>query len=139
MDALSQRLSPHGTIRRRFGHLVLRTSAAPPALVIEAHGYIGPSLLRADLAAAREFGERHPGGWTYVAYTTHVRAINPLNVFWLRRIRALPHLGEYVVVAPNAAVRLVMRLGAWLLRPDRVLAEPWRPGKGDSSRSAGEP
>ena len=106
-------------IRRRGGRLEL--TAEGDQLCIAASGYVGPSLLRADLAAAAEFGRRHPDGWTYLVDTSGVRFANPLNVFWLRRIRALPNLRRYVVIAPSGFVRFMIRMASWLVRPDRVV------------------
>ncbi len=98
--------------------------AGVPHLWIAARGYIGPSLLRADLALAAEFGRSHPGGWIYVADIRRVRVVNPLNVLWLRRIRRLPNIRQYVVVTPSRLVRLMLRLSSWLVRVDRVVRDP---------------
>ncbi len=104
-----------------MGRLEFEASEDPPRFLVRAFGYVGPSLLKADLAAAAEFGRAHPGGWTYVVDTTHVRFANPLNPIWLRRIRRLPNLQRYLVIAPNPMVRALIFLGRWIVRPDSVV------------------
>src|SRR5262245_16673753 len=104
-----------------MGRLEIEQNENPARFLVRAHGYVGPSLLRQDLAAAHAFGQKHPGGWDYVVDTTFVRFANPLNPLWLTRIRRLPHLRRYIVIAPSAMVRIMMALASWLVKPDLVV------------------
>lgn len=88
---------------------------------VEAHGFVSLSLIRADLEHAAAFGRRHPEGWSYVVDIGGVWGAHPLNPWLLRRIRHLPHLDRYVVVAPGGMARWAMRLAAPFVRPDAVL------------------
>jgi hypothetical protein len=110
-----------GAASRRGGRLELLSRADPPALLVRAYGYVGPSLLREDLSFAARFGAERPQGWDYIVDTTYVRVANPLNPLWLRKIRGLPNLRRYLVVAPNPAVRAMIRAMGWLVRPDQIL------------------
>ena len=94
----------------------------PATLWVAPEGYVGPTLLRAELHAAARFGREHPGGWDYVVDTTAVRLANPMNPLWLRRVRALPNLARYFVVAPSLPVRVAIRAARALVRPDAVVA-----------------
>src|SRR5439155_6345326 len=96
--------------------------AGDPVFWVEPRGYVGPSHLREVLARAAEFGARHPGGWDYVVDTSRVTIVNPLNPIWLRRIKRLPNLRRYVVIAPSRFARFMMRLSSWIVRPDRIVA-----------------
>ena len=44
------------TITRLGGRLLITATDEPPTLRIEAHGYIGPALIRADLKFAAQLG-----------------------------------------------------------------------------------
>lgn len=90
--------------------------------VVTAGGHVGPLLVREDLRRAEDFGRRRTAGWWYVVDTTDVVLPNPLNVRYLRRIRALPGLAGYVVIAPNPALRMVARLLEPISRPDAIVA-----------------
>lgn len=107
---------------RGSGELSIYVREQPAAFLVRASGTVGPALIRADLARARDFGRSHPEGWDYVADTTCVRFANPLNVIWLRRIRKLPNVSRYFVIAPSAAVRRAMRWTKWVMKPDRVVS-----------------
>jgi hypothetical protein len=108
-------------IHARFGRLLLHEHGVPPVLWIEAHGFITPFLVRADLEHAAAFGQQHPEGWSYVVDIGGVRGVHPLNPWLLRGIRRLPYLDRYVVVAPGRAARLGVLLATPLVRPDAVL------------------
>ena len=114
-------------VRRWRGCLRLCTRSAPPALLVQAFGYIGPSLIRADLAFAEGFGRIHSSGWDYVVDTTGMRCAHPLNPLWLRRIRGLPNLRRYIVIAPFAATRFAIRMARCVVQPDAVVSslEAW--------------
>jgi hypothetical protein len=88
-----------------------------------ASGYIGPRLLRRELAAAGEFGKGHSEGWSYIVDTRRVRAVNPINPFLLRRILRLPNVSRYVVIAPRW-IRALARLGAVIVRPTELVGTP---------------
>lgn len=90
-------------------------------LLVRPRGYIGRGLLRKDLLDATAFGRDHPNGWWYVTDTTGVRLVNPINTVSLRKIKRLPNIRGYVVIAPSRFVRFGMRLMHWLLRQDAVL------------------
>ncbi len=90
-------------------------------LLARPRGYIGRGLLKKDLLDATTFGRDHPNGWWYVTDTTRVRFVNPLNTVSLRKIKRLPNIRGYVVIAPSRFVRFGMRLMHWLLRQDAVL------------------
>lgn len=53
--------------------------------------------------------------------TTRVRFVNPINTVSLRKIKRLPNIRGYVVIAPSRFVRLGMRIMSWLIRQDAVL------------------
>jgi hypothetical protein len=109
-------------VERVGGEIRLSTRDQPPSIWVIASGYVGPSLLSAELEFAERFARKHADGWTYVADTTKVVVINPLNVVWLRRIRALPGLRRYVVIAP-LWMRLLAPLVAAAVGVDEVVAD----------------
>ena len=49
--------------------------------------------------------------------------INPINPLLLRRIRRLPNLSRYLVVAPAWHLRFAIRSAGWIVRPDRIVAD----------------
>ncbi|MDA1264861.1 MAG: hypothetical protein O2816_07270 [Planctomycetota bacterium] len=104
----------------RFGRLRLLACDDPAVFWVEAHGFITPGLVRRDLEAAEAFGRRHPWGWTYVADTTGVKVVHPLNLLQLRRIPDLSHLAHYLVLAPRLPIRAAIRLARPIVRPERV-------------------
>ena len=108
-------------LSRRRGSVYIGTRDRPACLWIVPLGYIGPMLLRADVAFAERFGHQHPEGWSYVADTTRVTLVNPLNIVWLRRISRLPHLVQYIVIAPRW-IQFLGRLSTGLLRPTALVS-----------------
>ncbi len=126
------------TLSNRFGSLEISGDGEQNRLIVTARGYIGPALIRRELAVAREFGLACPDGWDYIVDTSALRMANPLNLLYLRRIPALPNLRGYIVVAPKRWVRLLMALASPLLRPTAILTarEPaW--GRPDRAADAG--
>ena len=109
-------------LRTRTGRIQVEERDGDRMFLVIAAGHVGPTLVRFDLDRAATFGRRHPEGWWYVVDTTGVLVPNPLNVVYLRRIRRLPQLQGFVVVAPRRALRLVARVLAPVSRPDAVVA-----------------
>lgn len=93
----------------------------PPRFIVAAYGYVGPSILRQEIALAASFGRRQTTRWDYIVDTTHLRFANPLNLIWLRRIPRLPNLGNYIVIAPKRWTRILIALAAPFVRPTRVV------------------
>jgi hypothetical protein len=106
-------------VRRRFGEIELYES--DDVLLVVASGYVGPSLLREELARAAAFGRSRPRGWRYVVDVSRVRFANPLNFFWLRRIGRLPNVRGYVVIAPSPLARAVLRFASRLVGAQAVV------------------
>lgn len=105
----------------RRGRIVLsETTSQPWVLFVHASGYIGPRLIRQDLAHAEAFGRSHPEGWWYVVDPTAV-VPNPVNIVYLRRVGRLPNVGGYVVVARRQPMRSIARVLASLGGPDAVV------------------
>ena len=103
-----------GTIVRRRGRVAIRTREAPAVFLADPSGAVGPGLLGEVLDRAEAFGAAHPGGWCYVADIRGAVLPDPRNGRGLRRIRRLPHVRAYLVVAPalaRPALRLARRLG----------------------------
>jgi predicted DCC family thiol-disulfide oxidoreductase YuxK len=106
-------------VRTRTGHLRFETGG--DRFIVTAHGHVGPRLVREDLARAEAFGHGHRDRWWYIVDTTPVTVPNPLNLIYLRRIRALPGLAGYIVVAPKPPLLAVARLLSPISRPDAVV------------------
>ncbi len=112
-------MEPVERIRRRFGALELY--ASDDVLLIVASGYVGPSLIAEELERAAAFGRSRPGGWRYVVDVSRVRFANPLNVFWLRRVRRLPNLRGYVVIASSPLARALLGVATRLVGANAVV------------------
>lgn len=110
----AQQISFPHRIERRWGHLDIEKIDDPPIVRVSGHGYVGPSLVRADLALLRELAQSSEEAWDYIFDTTSVRFASPLNVFWIRRFRRLPNMRHYVIVAPASPVRIGLRAAASL-------------------------
>ncbi|MDY7100256.1 MAG: hypothetical protein S0880_03625 [Actinomycetota bacterium] len=108
--------------RTRFGRLRL-TEPRPGVLLVRASGYVGPRLLRRDVAVASRFARSRPAGWAYVVDTGGVRLANPLNVAVLRRVRSLDGLGAWLVIVRPRRLRPVVRLLGRLVGVDAVVAD----------------
>jgi hypothetical protein len=105
---------PIEVIRGRLGRIHLYELSQPVAILAVARGVISLPMIRRDIEHAAAFGRDHPGGWSYLADIRGVRLLDPRNVRALTRIRSLPGLRHYVIVAP----RLIAGLGA--LAPGEV-------------------
>lgn len=71
--------------------------------LVRPQGYVGRAMLLRGLREATSFGLDQPGGWWHVTDTSDVRLANPVNPFLLRRIRRLPNIRGYVVVARQSS------------------------------------
>lgn len=104
-----------------FGSLTLYKCTNKSILIVEPKGIINPSLVQIDLREAKKFGNMQSEKWTYLVNTEHVIFPNPLNLFFLRQIKDLPSISEYVVFAPSLVVRVLAKLTGFIIKPDRVL------------------
>jgi len=86
-------------------------------------GIINPSLLDRDLKEATEFSEKLDCEWTYCTNTEDVDLVNPLNIFFLKEIKKLKNLKEIVIYAPSFFNRLLLKIAAPLIRPDRIIKD----------------
>lgn len=93
-------------VRGRYGRIELYELGEPVAILAVAQGVISLPMIRRDIGHAAAFGRDHPQGWSYLADIRDVRLLDPRNLFELRRIRSLPGLRHYVVVAPRFTARL---------------------------------
>jgi hypothetical protein len=104
----------------RFGALEVCSRERPACLWSLPSGYIGPRLLRSELACANDFAEAHPEGWWFVVDTRKVRMINPTNPILLRRLLRLPHLMGYVSISPRW-IRVLAWFGRIIFRPTHLV------------------
>jgi hypothetical protein len=120
---LFAKLSQAQILQQRLGHVRISVAEAPALIFIEPSGYIGPTLLQKTLEFAQDFGKRHPEGWDYIVDSLHLKVPNPLNIYWLRKIRNLPNLRKYIVITPPfLPVRLIEKtVLASLVGPDMIL------------------
>ncbi len=109
------------TLTSNFGYIEVFTNLERTILYIIPHGYIGPKLVKKDLAFAFAFEEKQQNSWTYIVDTSKVKVANPLNPFYLRKLQELKFMQEYIVYAPSLFVRVMLQLSSWISRPDRVL------------------
>ncbi|MGH9186496.1 MAG: hypothetical protein ACRD0U_11870 [Acidimicrobiales bacterium] len=137
MSTPTTSLTAIGSKRRPLGRLRYETSEDPPAFVVRGAGAIGPALVRDDLARAQTFGAAHPAGWCYVADARWVVWPSPRIVRYVRRIRRLPNVRGYLLVA-----RLPVRLA---VRPLRLVGGPHKAFRSldralvDAARRTGRP
>ena len=98
----------------------ISSSDGPPwVLRVVARGYVGPALIRRDLAHAAAFGRSHPEGWWYLVDPTDVLP-NPVNLVYLKAVGRLPNVLGYLVVARRRPMRVAGRILSKLGGPDRV-------------------
>lgn len=110
------------TLNSRFGHIDVFANSSKTILYIIPHGYVGPSLVKKDLKYALEFEENYQNEWTYIVDTSKVKIANPLNPFYLRELKKLKLMKEYIVYAPSFFVRIMLNLSSWISQPDRVIS-----------------
>ncbi|MFE3229497.1 hypothetical protein [Nocardia sp. NPDC059228] len=100
------------TLTRRWGSATITESDDPAEFSVRAQGYVGLRLIRADYAAAKRYARNRTGPWTYTVDVRAVTLPNPLNIVYLSRLRRLPHIARYrVIAAPGMQYRL-LRLAA---------------------------
>jgi hypothetical protein len=103
----------------RLGSIEVSACDDPPALLVVSHGYIGPKLVRWDLAVARRFAASQTGPWSYFVDPTAVIP-NPVNIVFLRSVRRLPLVARYVVIARAQPMRSISRVLVGLGGPHAV-------------------
>jgi hypothetical protein len=112
-------------IERSGGLVCVYHIKAPPLFVVEASGYIGPTILRDVLALAEIYGRAHPDGWDYLVDPRQVSLAHPLNLIWFRKIHGLPNLRRYLALAPSSLIlRLLASAVARLSGPDMIIYSP---------------
>jgi hypothetical protein len=92
-------------------------------LYIRPSGIINPILIKEDLKAAMIFGLMNPKGWEYIVDTSNVLFPNPVNLFYLKKIKDLPNLNNYIIFSPDPKVRFLASLTNFIIRPDIVLVD----------------
>lgn len=92
-------------------------------LLLKPHGVINPTLLEEDLKRAREFSEKVDSKWSYVTNTENVRLVNPFNLLYLKEVKKLKKLKQIIVFAPGFFNRLLLRLSAPIVQPDRIIKD----------------
>jgi len=110
---------PVDRVEARFGSIEFSASDNPPVLLVVPKGYIGPTLVRRDLAIARRFAREQRRPWSYVVDPTDA-VPNPLNLVFLRSVRKLTNVRSYDVVARRQPMRTIARLLVALGGPDAV-------------------
>ncbi len=85
------------------------------------HGVINPSLLKEDLSHAKLFAQKINEPWFYVTNTEDVKLVNPFNLLYLKEVKKLQKLEKIVIFAPGFVNRMLIRLAAFIVRPDRIL------------------
>ena len=88
-----------------YGSVEIKTYDLLPVFFISAKGIINPHLVKKVLKEAEEFAKDHPKGWRYIVDTSKVRWGNPRNMLLMRKIKKLPNIKEYLVVAPSPIIR----------------------------------
>lgn len=116
---------PVGSARRRLGRFDYESMEDPPAFIVRASGADGPALVQDSLVRAESFGLAHPAGWCYLTDTRRLWWGSPRNVRFIRRIRRLPNIRGYVVIArlPLSLLLMPLRL---IGGPDAVVRTPER-------------
>lgn len=110
---------PVARTEARFGSIEFFACDDPPILLVVPKGYIGPTLVRRDLAIARRFADQQRRPWSYVVDPTDAIP-NPLNLVFLRSVRKLTNVRSYDVVARRKPMRTIARLLVALGGPDAV-------------------
>ena len=110
-------------VNKSGGSLKLYGDEAKGLFVVEPHGIINPALIKIDLLEAEKFGAMQSKPWIYLVDTSNVTFPNPLNLLFLRKIKHLPNLGQYVIYAPSAAVQVLGKITNFIIKPDIVLKD----------------
>jgi len=92
-------------------------------LLLKPHGVINPTLLEEDLKRAREFSEKVDSKWSYVTNTENVRLVNPFNLLYLKEVKKLKNLKQIIVFAPGFFNRMLLRLSAPIVQPDKIIKD----------------
>jgi len=80
-------------------------------------------LVKDDLQIAKSFGLQLKRPWIYLVDTSENPIPNPLNLFYLRRIKKLPYIKNYIIYAPSLLVRLFIFLTNFIIKPDKIISE----------------
>ncbi len=115
--------APVGSAQRRLGRFDYETLEDPPVFVVRASGADGPALVRDSLERAEAFGRAHPAGWCYITDTRRLRWGSVRNVPSIRRIRQLPHIRGYFVIARPPFSLMLMPL-RYIGGPEAVVGRP---------------
>jgi hypothetical protein len=105
----------------QFGSLTLYKDIERGLFVVEPRGVINPGLVKIDLKKAYDFGQGQQQGWIYLVNSTSVLFPNPLNLLYLKKIKSLPYLKQYVIYAPSTMVRALVILASFIVKPDLIL------------------
>lgn len=108
------------TAEGRAGSITFAWSESPRIFLVTPRGYIGPRLVRRDLAVAGEFAARQDEPWWYVVDPTDAIP-NPANIVFLRAVHRLPNVRGYLVVARRQPMRAISRFLAMVGGPDCVV------------------
>lgn len=92
-------------------------------ILLRPHGVINPTLLEEDLKRAKQFSEKVKGEWSYVTNTEDVKLVNPFNLLYLKEIKKLKKLKQIIVFAPGFVNRMLIRLSAIIVRPDKIIKD----------------
>ncbi len=111
------------SIESRFGYIEVYTNEDRSTLYAIPHGYVGPALVKKDLKVLEQFDAQARGKWKYILDTSKVKVVNPINPFLLEGLTQFSKMEAYIVYAPSPIVRLMLRLTAWINKPDRVIRE----------------
>ena len=108
-------------VNKSGGCLKLYGDEAKALFMVVPHGIINPALIKIDLLEAEKFGAQQSKPWTYLVDTSNVIFPNPLNLLFLRKIKHLPNLGQYVIYAPSLVVQVLGKFTNFIIKPDIVL------------------
>lgn len=109
------------TVKANFGEITFFTNQDKTILLAKPKGYIGPSLVKKDLAYVEEFEKSIVHQWTYLIDISNVKAVSPINPFLLKGLKRFERMQEYVVYAPSPIIRMLLLLSSWINKPDRII------------------
>ena len=110
-------------IESRFGYIEIYTNEDRNILYAIPNGYVGPNLVRKDLAFLKIFDTNCEGKWKYIVDTSKAKIVNPINPFLLKGLKQFPNMSEYIVYAPNSFVRTMLKLTSWINQPHKIIKE----------------